>query len=182
MAYGEFSGNPKAEWLTEGEADRMMRLLEDFWYTDPGGRRWDAPAGTETDGASIPKPLWSSVGSPFTGDYRRAAIVHDVACRDPHVPREEADKMFYYACQAGGCSTFQAKIMYAGVRMGAWTSAINFLGAADLSVRELGYRLPSEHSPDELEMRARYTLIARDLATTDDTFESVRAVVDKHLT
>lgn len=115
-----FSGNPKTEWLsTPLAADRDMKLLDDFSFTDPNGRVWLAPQGTLTDGASIPQALWSAVGSPFTGDYRCAAVVHDAACSDPSVSRREADRMFYQACLAGGCSLVQARILYIGVRIGA---------------------------------------------------------------
>lgn len=49
--HGSFSGNPKTEWLVdESGSDRSMRLLEDFWYLDPDGRRWPAPRGSVVDG------------------------------------------------------------------------------------------------------------------------------------
>ena len=123
MAKGEFSGEPNAVWLTEGGApDRSMRLLETFWFRDPENKLWDAPAGAEVDGASIPRALWTVVGSPYTGDYRRASIVHDVACRragGDAVKRREADRMYFHACRAGGCSIWQAIVLYIGVRIGA---------------------------------------------------------------
>ena len=52
--HGSFSGNPKTEWLVdESGADRNMRLLEDFFYTDPDGvgRLTEAPI---TAGRSAP--------------------------------------------------------------------------------------------------------------------------------
>lgn len=123
MPNNTFSGNPRVEWLVDSTgADRDMRLLDNFSYTDPDGRVWLAPAGAVINGASIPEGLWSVVGSPYTGDYRRASIVHDVACDSPNVNRKEADVMFYYACMAGGCGKRQARILYAGVRIGAWSS------------------------------------------------------------
>ena len=86
--YGKFSGNPKTEWLTDSaEADRDMKLLEDFWYEDPKGRTWEAPSGSVVNGASVPRDLWAIVGTPYTGDYRKASIVHDVACDNPGIPR-----------------------------------------------------------------------------------------------
>ncbi len=101
--HGAFSGNPKTEWLVDRSgADRNMRLLEDFLYTDPDGKKWPAPSGSIIDGASIPRPLWATVGSPYTDDYRRASVVHDVACDSPAIPRKDADVMFYHACLAGG--------------------------------------------------------------------------------
>lgn len=129
-----FSGEPAAVWLTEpGTPDRNMKLTTAFWYRDPKGRQWDAPNGMLTDGASIPRALWTLVGSPFTGDYRRAALVHDHACREAEGDRGKrraADRMFYHACRTGGCSVRDATILYVGVRIGslrgfvpAWESA-----------------------------------------------------------
>jgi len=131
-----FSGNPKTEWLTDKDGpDRNMRLLENFFYIDPDGKKWDAPKDTVVDGATIPQPLWNTVGSPYTGDYRRASIVHDVACvnaaraADYMGERKKADQMFYHACVTGGCSEPQASILYAGVRVGAWSGALERLSA-----------------------------------------------------
>ena len=96
-----------------------MKLLRDFYYVDQQGRKWLAPKDSIVDGASIPMSLWSSVGSPYTDDYRRASIVHDVACRTPNVSRKAADEMFYYACISGGCTPQRAAVLYAGVRIGS---------------------------------------------------------------
>jgi hypothetical protein len=83
MAHGSFSGEPEAVWLTEdGTEDRGMRLLKAFSFEDPDSKKWPAPTGSVVDGASIPRALWTIVGSPYTGDYRRASVVHDVAWVD----------------------------------------------------------------------------------------------------
>lgn len=134
MSNGTFSGEPHTLWLTEDGDDRDMRVLEPFSYTDPTGTRWDAPVDSIIDGASIPRALWTLVGSPYTGDYRRASIVHDVACGlagGNSAMRRAADRMFYRACRAGGCSVRQSIILYLGVRIGAilpfvpqWTPAL----------------------------------------------------------
>ena len=106
-----------------------MRMIETFSYFDPHGRRWDAPAGYITDGATIPRTLWSSLGSPFTGSYRLAAILHDSALQNPAIVRIDADNMFYFACLAGGCTLLESKLFYAGVRLGSWaTVARDFAG------------------------------------------------------
>src|SRR5437660_652640 len=60
---GTFSANPKTEWLDEPGDDRHMRLLNDFWYEDPDGRRWPTPAGSVIDGASILAPSRCRQGS-----------------------------------------------------------------------------------------------------------------------
>jgi hypothetical protein len=182
MAYGNFSGDPKAEWLSQSGPDRDMRLLEDFWYVDPAGKKWMAPSGSVVNGASIPEALWSSVGSPYTGDYRRASIVHDVACDDASVNREKADEMFYTACLCGGCSVLQAKLLYAGVRVGAWAkSELPVELAFTAAQKKLTPTLPSQHSSAELVLRAKFTLIAQELAGTSDDFKSVKSAVDSHL-
>jgi hypothetical protein len=64
---GTFSANPKTEWLDEPGDDRHMRLLNDFWYEDPDGRRWPAPAGSVIDGASILAPSQCRQGSAVSG-------------------------------------------------------------------------------------------------------------------
>jgi hypothetical protein len=181
MNNGSFSGNPKTEWLSQHGDDREMRLLEAFWYIDPQGRRWDVPADSIVNGASIPRTLWSSVGSPYTGDYRRASVIHDVAVRTAGVVRSEADTMFYFACLAGGCALLEAKLLYAGVRIGTWASGIQLFALDTLAVLPTAYRLPGQQSPKELEVRARYTLIAAELQSTSDNFDDIRAAVDRHL-
>ena len=124
MNHGEFSGDPRTYWMTEAGSDRHMRLLEEFWFRDPDGRVWTTPADYWIDGASIPRALWTLVGSPYTGDYRRASVVHDKACDeavgDP-TARRAADRMFYHACRAGGCAVIEATLLYIGVRIGALT-------------------------------------------------------------
>ena len=123
MNHGKFSGEPKTIWLTEdGTDDRNMRLLEPFSFEDPDGKTWPAPEGSVVDGASIPRALWTIVGSPYTGDYRRGSIVHDLACVEAAgnpEKRRAADRMFFHACRAGGCSIRQATILYLGVRVGS---------------------------------------------------------------
>jgi hypothetical protein len=92
-----------------------MRLLSDFEYRDPDDLRWLAPHDSLVDGASIPQPLWSLVGSPFTGRYRDASVVHDVACVEQTQPWQLVHRMFYNACRCGGVGEVRAKVMYAAV-------------------------------------------------------------------
>jgi hypothetical protein len=115
-------------WLTEeGTEDRSMQMLQLFSFTDPAGKVWQAPKGSIVNGASIPRALWTLVGSPYTGDYRRASIVHDVAAKDAGTDagkRRAADRMFFHACRAGGCSIWQSMILYVGVRVGATAAKV----------------------------------------------------------
>ena len=70
-AAGEFSGTPKLEFFdTPGVPNRNVRVIDDFTFTEAAnGTVWAAPSGSIIDGASIPRVLWSLVGSPITGDY-----------------------------------------------------------------------------------------------------------------
>ena len=139
MAHGQFSGDPVTRWLAEAGDDRKMQILEEFTFTDTAGKVWKAPVGSVVNGASIPRPLWSLVGSPYTGDYRRASIVHDVAAVEAghdEAGRRAADRMFYHACRVGGCSVREATILYVGVRIGsAWSTVPQWAPAAVASER-----------------------------------------------
>jgi hypothetical protein len=115
--FGRFSGEPLTVWISSpGGEDRDMELREDFWYEDPAGVRWLAPSGSTINGASIPRALWTLVGSPYTGKYRRASIVHDVACGSKEQPHRAVHRMFYHACRADGLDDLTAKTMYWAVR------------------------------------------------------------------
>ena len=117
-----FEGDVKTLWLVEGEVgddgpDRRMQLLADFAFVDPNGVRWEAPAGHIIDGASIPQMLWSLAGDPYTGTYRRASVLHDVACDARTQPAKVVHRMFYDAMVADGTSAAQAVEFYTAVRL-----------------------------------------------------------------
>ena len=75
--YGKFEGDLEFRW---NDDNRTMTLPKDFSYVDPLSVRWVAPKGSKIDGASIPQWAWSLIGGPFEGAYRKASVVHDVAC------------------------------------------------------------------------------------------------------
>ena len=118
--YGSFSGRPRTEWLDNG---RDMSMLAPFAFIGRDGRVWQVEIGDIINGASIPRPLWSLFGSPFTGLYRNATVLHDKACQMAKTVKdqEEADSMFYWACLAGGCGKTQAWELYLGVRIGSFS-------------------------------------------------------------
>jgi len=112
MNWGSFDGRVIARWHDNG---RDMSLVESFTYIDPAAVRWHAPAGSVVNGASIPRAFWSVIGSPFTGRFRNASVVHDVACVDRTRPWRQVHRMFYEACRCGRTNVVQAKIMYYAV-------------------------------------------------------------------
>jgi len=89
-----------------------MTLLSELRYADPQGVVWIAPAGSQVDGASIPRYLWSIMGGPFEGKYRNASVLHDVAYEQHNRPWQDCDRMFYNAMRSSGVSAVEAKTMY----------------------------------------------------------------------
>ena len=180
MTHGKFSANPETRWINDRGADRRMQLLQDFTFTDPDGKEWITPKGHRVDGASIPRPLWTLVGSPYTGNYRRASIVHDKACEDSArnpKARRAADRMFYHACRAGGCSVKETWILYLGVRIGALDEAVPAWGMGILAAERARPR--TSMAPAERKMEGDFRL-ASDLLLkerpTDDPKHAERRV------
>lgn len=181
--HGVFVGTPKTEWLTSASGeDRDMRLLENFSFTDPRGKVWPAPAGSVINGASIPRQLWALVGSPYTDDYRRASIVHDVACDSVDVDRKDADVMFFHACRAGGCGPLQARVLYAGVRLGAWASDSLPTEVLARDRKLFRARLDAPMG-DEVFLQRKLSDIAETMKELPDepTIEQLDAAIEQHI-
>ncbi len=96
-------------WNPDG---RNMTVVTELRYTDPKGEVWIAPAGSVTDGASIPRSLWTITGGPFEGKYRNASILHDAAYDRHDRPWQECDRMFYNAIRCSGVGAVEAKTLY----------------------------------------------------------------------
>ena len=118
---GVFYGTLKLQPVGDGV---HMSVLETFSYSDAYGHILSAQPGFVTDGASIPRALWTVVGSPFTGKYIGAAVIHDVGCVSHKYSWELTDRMFYDAMLDLKVSDHLAKLMYYGVRVGGprWKS------------------------------------------------------------
>jgi len=92
-----------------------MRILEDVSFFDSAGKEWKAPAGSIVDGASIPRAFWTAIGSPFVGMYRRASVIHDVACQDRTEPHRAVHDMLFEAMILDGVPLTKARIMHDAV-------------------------------------------------------------------
>lgn len=117
--YGFYSGPIIAEFLVEGGEDYRVRLMEPITYTDiqlPGHPEVTVPAGFSIDGASIPAFFWPFIGAPLTGDFRRAAAIHDYECHLKAIPSPRVHERFYRAMRADGVGWFRARAMYLAVR------------------------------------------------------------------
>jgi hypothetical protein len=76
--------------------------------------------GLEFDGASIPKAFWSIVGSPFTGNYTRSALVHDALYMSESLDRKTCDNIFLDLMRQDGVSLVKRTLMYLAVRVGGY--------------------------------------------------------------
>lgn len=95
-------------------------------YTDSAKVDWEAKAGLETDGASIPKFFQPFVGQSFEDSFIRAAVIHD-HYSDRHVrPWRQTHRVFYEGLIDQGVSKAKAKVMYFAVYLGGpkWVELI----------------------------------------------------------
>ncbi len=78
--------------------------------------------GATTDGASIPRMFWDTIGGPFSGAYIAAALIHDqlyvTQGYDGFFSRKEVDQIFHRAMLSLGVSEWRARVMYWAVRIG----------------------------------------------------------------
>lgn len=113
--------------MTSWNGKYGLQLLEDFGYVDPEGRIWLASKGTHLNGASIPRPLWGRVGSPFISPFHKASIIHNNYVGTTPSPfcdiekRRNADRMFYAASKLCGCSQRLSGILYICASISTWT-------------------------------------------------------------
>jgi DNA-binding transcriptional regulator/RsmH inhibitor MraZ len=108
---GTFSSLPQLEFF----AAQRARLLSAFTFVDRNSQVWSVPRGYVTDGASIPRFLWSLVGGPFTGIYLDAAIIHDYFCDNMKRSWQSTHRVFYEGMIARGVSKTQAQSFYYAV-------------------------------------------------------------------
>ena len=141
-AHGSFRGSLVLQELAP--PDGIHRIVKKtYTYTDPMGHKLEATPGFETDGASIPRVLWSIVGGPFDGKYVGAAVIHDVGCVEHKYSWQITHRMFYEAMIALGVDSNDAKLMYYGVRIAGPRWKLRKLTAD--SIDELNQELLSTH-------------------------------------
>jgi hypothetical protein len=112
-AQGQFKGDLVLTPLP-GRDGRTMKVLQPFGYVDSKGLAWDVPAGLVTDGASVPRAFWA-LFPPWTGNYRKAAVIHDHYCTTKARTWQETHNVFYEAMLAEGMSEGLAKVLWAAV-------------------------------------------------------------------
>ncbi len=117
-----------------GETDAV--LMEDWHIDEVCGFRFTVPAGTRTDGASIPRFLWRLCGHPLQAPRVYAAVLHDWLYGDfepnaaqihdsryfcyalpSDLTRREADECYYALLRHFGIAAWRANIEYSVLRL-----------------------------------------------------------------
>ena len=113
--------------LFEPAGPNRVRVAETIRYDVsqyPGCLQWlEVPADYTFDGASIPRLLWSLIGSPFEPDYLKAACFHDWQCEHAvrYTQRTIGDEVFLQLLTDAGVPYWRRAIMFVGVRIYSWT-------------------------------------------------------------
>lgn len=100
----------------------IWRLKFD-WTVVFRGEYYTVPAGTETDGASIPRALWLICGEPMKVPRLYAALIHDFLYSggDPEATRKDADDLYRDLQIALGISKWKAYVEWSTLRVCGWT-------------------------------------------------------------
>jgi Protein of unknown function (DUF1353) len=108
-----FFGKIVLEWTSENEY--LVIAQEPFGFIDSKGVKWTIPKGTTTTGTSIPRILWPAFGSPLSGNYSAAAVLHEYYSTTKTRTFESVNQMFLEALMELGMTPTQARAMYEAV-------------------------------------------------------------------
>ncbi|MEL7543906.1 MAG: DUF1353 domain-containing protein [Pseudomonadota bacterium] len=97
------------------EDGRSLRLERAFRFVDSRGSIWVAPKGAIVNGASIPRVLWSVIGSPFAGKHRDASVIHDYHVEVRQRSWQRVHEVFYEGLLASGVGRTRALLMWRAV-------------------------------------------------------------------
>ena len=118
------------DWRYLCSNPRKRFLVDDFMFS-VDGRHYGITSGFWTDSASIPRAVWSLIGSPFTGRYVIPALIHDMLYCAQWFRRDKCDEVFYAAMLKCHVPKVQAWLIYKSVRMWGW---ISYNGKTDAEI------------------------------------------------
>jgi hypothetical protein len=102
--------------ILEEISNSLWKLQDDFSYENDY-IKVVVKSGFTTDGASIPKVLWSIVGNPLEDDLLKPAIIHDGMYALMQLPRLTCDKLLKEMLLFNGVSKVKAYLIYYSVRL-----------------------------------------------------------------
>lgn len=117
----------------DGRGQTFYATSRKLTFVDGLNETWVAPAGTLTDGASIPKVFHGIVGNPTSPSFANAAAIHDAICGIGNEQGQvyhtrtwqSTHRMFYDALRVGGTDEITAKVMFAAVYLGGPRWGVN---------------------------------------------------------
>ena len=98
----------------------QWKLIRPFIYHSKLGGTIEVPVNFISDGASIPRFAWIVVGSPWSGIFPYAAVIHDWGYHSQTMKRRKVDLIFLEAMRILGVSWWKRKVMFYAVRAGGW--------------------------------------------------------------
>ncbi len=107
-----FDGRIVVEWVDENQFVASMRLVENFSFTEAGGKTWLVPAGSVVDGRSLAPLFVRLSGHPFEGGFRQTAVIYDHAAKQQAQPWQDAQRMFFEGSVTEGILPIEAKVNY----------------------------------------------------------------------
>ncbi|MEM7802380.1 MAG: DUF1353 domain-containing protein [Chloroflexota bacterium] len=183
---------PKGEFSAESAVIRRVAedewvLDEDFYFIDSLGHEWHAPAGTITDGASIPQAFLSVIGDKFHPDFLDAAVVHDAYCGWENIggPSFQAESweyvhyMFYEALLTNGVPEEKAKVMFTAVYIGGprWGDGLEANGDAGWSTPGLNLQTVEDEEAKLEAQMAELEAMAEWIETENPDIEAIQAML-----
>jgi len=157
---------PSPPLLAFGDSQSWIMLGPLVYTIGTTSDRIVVPAGFVTDLASIPPEFW---GAPLkltpTGQYSRAAIIHDYLYWSQKCTRDQADRLLVIAMKESNVGGFDAVAIYEGVHLGgerAWRDN------AEAKVQGLPRILPADYRapPDPNMAWPEYAKGLQDLGVT----------------
>ena len=97
----------------------QWRLTKPFEYVNPP-ILVSVAVGFITDGASIPRFAWFLIGSPWSGKYARAAVIHDYLYHIQMYSRKKSDRIFLEGMKILGVIWWKRWLMHRCVRIAGW--------------------------------------------------------------
>lgn len=172
---GKFSGNPVTESL-----GRLKRLVKPYSYRDPRGVLWSVPAKYKTNGASIPRILWSIAGGPFSGRHGDAAIIHDYYCDTMERSWQATHRVFYDAMISLGVGRVDAGSKYWAVRKFGprWDSTHRWDPYNPFSRRRRGQKFSMKVGPDAKSQLANSVVEAQLLEHQQTEFAIAKSAIE----
>jgi Protein of unknown function (DUF1353) len=108
---GNFLGNLAVERVDDPFVP-AVRVLEDFGYSDAGGKLWPVSRGQVFDGRGLPTFFRDIDGQTYEKGVRKSVVVYESATQKRTENWQQAQRMFFEASLSEGMPAAEAKVLY----------------------------------------------------------------------